>query len=777
MDAVATQAQLAAALEREAAISDLLRTMARSGGDLRPVLDAVCEYAKRICHASFAVIWRVDGDVAHFEAGATATKEWLEHFQGRALPLAESFMVRGTVERRAPFYVGDVIALRTDDAGAASARLGGYRSALGVPLFQDDTITGVLTVARTEISPFSEQEVELLRTFGDQVALATQTGRLLDEVRRMATETRGALEKQSAIADVLQVISRSAFDLQRVLDTLVENAARLTDAKHSLLFRLEGEHYRLVASFGNRPEFRDHLQTQPIAVNPSTLVGRTVLAGEPVRIADVLADPEYTWGSAQKLGAYRSVLGVPMLRDGVPIGVIAVFREEVHGFADREVELLVTFADQAVIAIENVRLFNETKDALARQEAFAQVLQTISRSAFDLQAVLETIIQNSVRLCDARGGLIFRRTSDGYRLAAAHGGSPGLVEYFRKQVLQPGQEAVTMRAVLHGGPIQIQDVLADPQYEHASVREFEAVRTVLGIPLLHKGEFIGAMSLWRNEVREFDSSEVELVTTFADQAAIALENAHLLGEIREKSAELERANRHKSEFLANMSHELRTPLNAIIGFSEVLSQGMAGPVNERQAEYLGDVLESGRHLLSLINDILDLAKVESGRMELDLSSFSLPALLESAVGMLRERAQRRAVSMTLEVAGGVETVTADERKVKQILFNLLSNAVKFSPEGGAINVRAHREDSEVLVSVEDSGAGVQQSDQERIFEEFVQTGEGRRASEGTGLGLSLARRLALLHGGRLWVESEPGHGSIFTFAIPSAPAEAASAGR
>jgi signal transduction histidine kinase len=323
------------------------------------------------------------------------------------------------------------------------------------------------------------------------------------------------------------------------------------------------------------------------------------------------------------------------------------------------------------------------------------------------------------------------------------------------------------RIALEERAVQILDVLEDPDYGLHAEQRAGGFRTLLGVPMKRgDGALVGAIGVARDEVRAFTPREIQLVETFADQAAIAIENVRLFNEIKSTSKQLEVANRHKSEFLANMSHELRTPLNAIIGFSDVLAQGMAGALDPKQTEYLEDIRSSGQHLLSLINDILDLAKVEAGRMELTLSQFSLRAALANAVTMVRERAARHAIGLDLTVEG-VDLIRADERKVKQILFNLLSNAVKFTADGGMIEVIAGREDDQALVSVRDSGVGIAPDDQARIFEEFRQVGSGTPASsEGTGLGLTLTKALVELHGGRIWVQSEVGKGSTFSFTLP-----------
>jgi len=292
-------------------------------------------------------------------------------------------------------------------------------------------------------------------------------------------------------------------------------------------------------------------------------------------------------------------------------------------------------------------------------------------------------------------------------------------------------------------------------------------RSVLAVPLLREERILGALTVWRKEAGNFSDEIVNLLQTFATQSALAIQNARLFREIEVKSRELEAANRHKSEFLANVSHELRTPLNAIIGFSEVLGERMFGELNEKQAEYTEDILSSGRHLLSLINDILDLSKIEAGRMELELTKFDLPSAVENALILVRERATRHGIKLERAIDERLGDFTGDERKVKQILVNLLSNSVKFTPEGGKIHVNASLNNGSVIISIADTGIGIAKEDQEAIFEEFRQVGTNyAQKREGTGLGLTLTRKFVEMHGGKIWVESEPGKGSTFTFTLP-----------
>jgi signal transduction histidine kinase len=594
----------------------------------------------------------------------------------------------------------------------------------------------------------------------------------MDNVR-LFNETKEALDRQTATSEVLKSISRAPFELQPILDTLVENAGRLTGADNADLIARDGGVFRDVAHFGaGSEEYRRGLhEAMAEGYTPSrgTLVGRTLLERRPVQIVDALDDPEYQLKELQRAGGFRTLLGVPLLREDEPIGVISVTRREVRPFSEKQIELLTTFADQAVIAMENVRLFKETKEALDRETATSEILRVTAQSTFELQPVLDAVIANATRLAGAENGFVYQIDGNFLRMTAAVGEKAQLMrEWQRTNPIRADDRGTsTGRAFSEGRTVHIPDVFADPEYRYWEAQTLGNFRTLLTVPLVRQGTAVGVIAMWRTEVKQFTEKEIQLVETFAHQAVIAIENVRLFNETKDKSKQLEIASRHKSEFLATMSHELRTPLNAIIGFSEVLLQQMFGPLNPKQAEYLDDVLTSGRHLLGLINDILDLSKIEAGRMELDVDTFSLVEALQNGVTMVRERAARHGIALALDVAPGVDLIEADPRKVKQVLFNLLSNAVKFTPDGGRVDVTAAHANGDIVVAVRDTGIGISPEDQGRIFEEFQQARrQTERSREGTGLGLSLAKRFVELHGGRIWVESEPGKGSTFTFTLP-----------
>jgi signal transduction histidine kinase len=605
--------------------------------------------------------------------------------------------------------------------------------------------------------------------------IAIENVRLFSELQSSNRELRIALEQQTATSEVLRVISRSQSEVQPVFDAIIRSAAELCDGLFGALYRFDGELMRQVAQHNYGPEaLAAARQTLPARPSGALAGGRAILERAVVNLPDIELDTEYQQGIARAAGA-RSIVAVPMLREGTVTGAIAVGRAQPGLFSDNHVELLKTFADQAVIAIENVRLFTELRDRTAQLgrsvdelTALGQVSQALS-STLELETVLTTIVQRAIELSGADGGSVYEYddTAEEFRLRATRNFEEELVEAARTMPLRRGEGAVGLVAEQRR-PVQIPDI-SDPAVYQSSVRETllrTGYRAVLALPLLRDDRLVGALAIGRKSVGQFAPGVVDLLTTFANQATLAMQNARLFRELADKSRQLEVASQHKSEFLANMSHELRTPLNAIIGFSEVLTERMFGELNEKQEEYLRDIYASGTHLLSLINDILDLSKIEAGRMELELSDFHLPTSLDSALTLVRERAGRRGIALQMNVDSRLGQIQADERKVRQVVLNLLSNAIKFTPEGGRIEVAAGAKDGFVEVSVSDTGVGIAPEDQDAVFQEFRQVGTAEKKAEGTGLGLTLCRKFVELHGGRIWVKSQLGQGATFTFTIP-----------
>jgi GAF domain-containing protein len=762
--------ELTEALEQQTATAEILRVMSRSQTDVQPVFDAIARSVVRLCDGAFGILFRFDGELVHQVAEYNFTPEAREAaLRTFPAPLSRRLASTRAILDRAVAHVPDVE--NDADYDPSLARVVGFRSLLGVPMFREGNPIGAIAVGRATPGPFSPKQVELLQTFADQAVIAIENVRLFKELEARNRDLSEALDQQTATSEILQVISRSPTDLQPIMDALAASAARLCGADNVVVFRLDGDALEPVAIHGPTPASR-------LPVSRGVPSGRAVLDRQTVHVADITTELEGEFADARELYERRrlpAILATPLLREGQAIGTITIRRGTPGPFSEKQVQLLQTFAAQAVIAVENVRLFKELQartEQLSRSvdklTALGEVSSAVS-STLDLETVLSTIVSRAAQLAGADGASIYEydEATREFRMRAAHNYDAELVESFRATPLRMG-EGLMGRAAERREPMQVPDIFQEGAYQ-SHLRDIvlrKGYRALLAVPLVREDQVIGALVVNRRVPGVFPPEVVELLKTFATQSALAIQNARLFREIEEKGRQLEVASRHKSQFLANMSHELRTPLNAVLGYTELILDNIFGEVPEAIRDSLERSRNSGQHLLGLINDVLDLSKIEAGQLTLSLADYAMEEVAHAVATAVESLAAEKKLALRVSLTPDLPPGRGDSRRITQVLLNLVGNAIKFT-ESGEVRVDVAVSDGAFVVSVTDTGPGIAEADQAKIFEEFQQADSSTaRKKGGTGLGLAIAKRIVELHGGRIWVESSPGAGSTFRFTVP-----------
>ena len=991
---------LTESLQQQTATADVLKVISRSKFDLQPVLDTLVETAARLCETKFAFIIKRDGDVCRLVANHGASPAFVQWLRENPTTLTRGSAGARTIIDKKIVHVHDVLADPEYQRSDSQSR-GGYRTVLGVPLLRGDEAIGAFTLAHMAVKPFTEKQIELVTTFADQAVIAIENVRLFDEVRAKTEDLRESLQQQTATADVLKVISRSTFDLQTVLDTLVESATHLCEANHAVLFQRDGDVLRFKSSFGHRTEIHERLMDlfrfREMRIDRGSITGRSAFEGRVVHVADVLADPDFTRSDAQKIGGFRAALGAPLLRDGKVVGVIFVAKTKPEPFSDKQIELVTTFADQAVIAIENVRLFEdlqartrdlaesleqqtatsevlsaisssleeleplfqkilenavrvcgakfgtlnlydgqmfnpvagynvpreytevqlnkpfvphpksglgavaathrpvqiedirtqaayleghpavvaitdlagartiaivpmlkdeklvgtltiyrqevsrfnekqitllsnfakqaviaiennrllkELRESLKQQTATADVLKSISRSTFDLRTVLQTLVASAAHLCDADKATITRQKGSEFYRAESYGFSDEFMDFVRHVPVTPDRGSATARALLEGVVVHIPDVTTDPDYTFTEGQKLGDFRTILGVPMMREGVPVGVIVLTRPEPRPFTDKQIELATTFADQAAIAIENVRLFESVEARTKELAasledlRAAQDRliqteklaslGQLTAGIAHEIKNPLNFINNFSavsvelidelgEVLAPALlddktredTGELARLLKDNLKKVVQHGKRADSIVKNMLLHSREGGG----DRRAVDINALVGESLNLAYHgaRAEKQNFQIRLEQdfdpdAGNVELLP---QEITRVLLNLISNgfyaAMKRKAENDlnsyepALVAATRNLGDRVEIRIRDNGCGISPDVKEKMFNPFFTT---KPPGEGTGLGLSLSHDIVVKqHAGSIEVDTQPGEFTEFRVVLPRAAAE------
>ena len=808
--------ELRESLQQQTATADVLKVISRSTFDLQPVLDTLVEFAARLCDAHYAMIFRGEGDIFRLAANHGFAGEYREWMQRQIIERRRDTLVGRTVLDRKMVHIPDA-AIDPEYTWSESIKRGGFRTMLGVPLLREGTPIGVIALCRSNVSPFTDKQIELVTTFADQAVIAIENVRLFDEVQARTEDLRESLQQQTATADVLKVISRSTFDLKPVLDTLVETATTLCGADKGFLYLMADGRYRLQAAFGFEDDFRAFCEQNPVdPENKGTLTGRVASERRIVHIEDAATDSRYTWTEARERWKIGTLLGIPLLRDGEVIGTFSLARTHAKPFTEKQIDLVQTFADQAVIAIGNVRLFEEVqartedlRESLQQQTATADVLKVISRSTFDLQTVLQTLVESAAKLCDAEKATITRQKDGVLFRGEFYGFSEEFMEYVRNVPVVPDRGSATARALLEGVVVHIPDVQADPDYTFNEAQKLGDFRTIIGVPMLREGKAIGVIVMTRSEVRPFTDKQIELATTFADQAAIAIENVRLFEQVQERTQELSKSLDElrtaqdrlvQTEKLASLgqltagiAHEIKNPLNFVNNFS-ALSVELVDELddvlkpatldNKTRAETdelthmlkgnLEKVVQHGKRADLIVKNMLLHSREGSTERRL----VNLNGLVEECLNLAYHgaRAENQEFKINLERSfdATIGRVDLFPQEMTRVLLNLISNgfyaATKRKAETKSngyeptLAAATRNLGDRVEIRIRDNGGGIPAEVMDKIFNPFFTT---KPPGEGTGLGLSLSHDIVVKqHAGSIDVDTRSGEFTEFKVTLP-----------